>query len=104
MERPKSNHRQPGHVWHSTVDADGQILIPDELRRELQLEPGTPVVWRRKGAGLSLLRYEQLVRETQAIDKSVSPAEDVWSDPLLAERKAEAARDNVERKPIPGEQ
>lgn len=104
MERPESNHRQPGHVWHGTVDADGHILIPDELRRELQLEPGTPVVWRRKGAGLSLLRYEQLVRETQAIYKAVSPAEDVWSDTLLAERRAAAARDNVEGKRTPGEQ
>lgn len=82
-------------VWHGKVDSSGRILIPAELREKLNAESGTRLIWSLGKSGLSLMTYEQTIRQIQSYFQSLSPPEDVWSETLLAERKREAAIENA---------
>lgn len=81
-------------VWHQALDTSGRILIPVELRRELEIEPGSQLIWTRGENGLELRTYQQSIEEIQDYFTSLSPPDKVWSDELIAERRREAAREN----------
>lgn len=81
-------------VWHGKVDSSGRILIPTELREKLNAEAGTRLVWSLGESGLSLMTYDQTIRQIQSYFQSLSPPEDVWSETLIAERKRQAAIEN----------
>lgn len=83
------------NAWHGTVDASGRILIPAELRKELDVKVGSPLVWTRTDDGVLLQSYEETIRQIQQYFKSVSPPEDVWSEELIAERKREAMAEHA---------
>lgn len=83
------------NVWHCVADASGRILIPADLRHQMNVESGTPLILERDETGISLRTYEETIRQIQAYYKSVSPPEDVWSESLMAERKCEAAIENA---------
>lgn len=68
----------------------GRLVVPAELRERLHLAPGTPVVLFETSAGVVLTTREQLkslVRRTLADRDLVAE--------LLAERRSEAAADDV---------
>ena len=79
---------------HAKLIKGGKIVIPAELRREFGLKEGDTLVLERQGASLVIKTYEQVVREVQAEfrgmlgDRKVSMV-----DELIAERRAEAARE-----------
>lgn len=81
-------------VWHQALDTSGRILIPVELRRELEIEPGSQLIWTRGENGLELRTYQQSIDEIQDYFTSLSRSDKVWSDELIAERRREAAREN----------
>ena len=84
-------------TYHAKVIAGGKIVIPAELRRELGIADGDSLVIERddKG-GLVLKTYEQVVREVQAEFRAMMPKDYQGSivDELIAERRAEAVREN----------
>jgi AbrB family transcriptional regulator (stage V sporulation protein T) len=85
-------------TYHAHVTAAGAVEFPEELARELQLRPGGSLVIERENGQLVLKTYEQVVQEVQAKFRAMLPAEYVGSlvDELIADRRAEAARENAE--------
>ncbi|MGH6786889.1 MAG: AbrB/MazE/SpoVT family DNA-binding domain-containing protein [Novosphingobium sp.] len=72
----------------------GKIVIPAELRRELGFEEGDTLVFEREGASLVLKTYAQVVREVQATFKGMlGDRKRSMVDELIADRRAEAARE-----------
>jgi AbrB family transcriptional regulator (stage V sporulation protein T) len=82
--------------FHSRVGEDGRIVIPAPARKELDLKPGDTVVIESDGHSLLLRSYAEIIKETQAYFRQfVQPGVSVV-DELIAERQAEAARENAE--------
>jgi AbrB family looped-hinge helix DNA binding protein len=75
------------------IDGAGTLLIPAELRRQLDLRPGDLVSLEAVGRELRLRSYSRAVREAQAIIAKYIP-DRVRSlvDELIEERHKEAER------------
>lgn len=72
----------------------GKIVIPAELRREFGFNEGDTLVLEREGDGLIIKSYAQVVREVQATFKAMlNDRSRSMVDELIAERRAEAARE-----------
>lgn len=72
----------------------GKIVIPAELRRELGFEEGDTLVIEREGNSAVIKTYAQVVREVQATFKAMlGDRKQSMVDELIAERRAEAARE-----------
>ena len=72
----------------------GKIVIPAELRREFGFNEGDTLVLEREGDGLIIKSYAQVVREVQATFKAMlTDRRRSMVDELIAERRAEAARE-----------
>ena len=81
-------------TYHAKLIKGGKIVIPAELRREFGFKDGDTLVFEREGGRLVLKTYAQVVREVQAEFKAMVPAGNrSMVDELLAERRAEAARE-----------
>lgn len=72
------------------VGPDGRVLVPVELRRELDLAPGTPLVARIEDDRLILERRDALLARAKArfvdVRRDPSPV-----DELIAARRREAS-------------
>ena len=80
--------------YHAKLIKGGKIVIPVELRREFGLKDGDTLVFEREGNSLVIKTYEQVVREVQATFKAMKPDPNrSMVDELIAERRAEAARE-----------
>jgi AbrB family looped-hinge helix DNA binding protein len=84
------------HTEHTKLGADGRIVIPAALRAELNFQPGDPLVLESDGDSLLVRSFEAVIRETQ--DAFAPHRVDGRSvvDELIAERRAEAARELAE--------
>ena len=72
----------------------GKIVIPAELRREFGFKEGDSLVLEREGDGLVIKSYAQIVREVQTTFKAMlGDRSRSMVDELIAERRAEAARE-----------
>ena len=72
----------------------GKIVIPAELRREFGFKEGDTLVLDRDGGGISIKSYDQVVREVQATFRAMlGDQARSMVDELIAERRAEAARE-----------
>jgi AbrB family transcriptional regulator, stage V sporulation protein T len=81
-------------AYHAKLIKGGKIVIPAELRREFGLKDGDTLVFERAGNALVIKTYEQVVREVQATFKAMkSDPNRSMVDELIAERRAEAARE-----------
>jgi AbrB family transcriptional regulator, stage V sporulation protein T len=81
-------------TYHAKLIKGGKIVIPVELRREMGFEDGDTLVFEREGGKLVLKTFAQVVHEVQeSISKLVKPGSGAVVDELIAERRAEAARD-----------
>ena len=75
------------------VDRHGRVVIPAEYRRALGLRAGDAVVVQLDDGALRILTRAQAIRRAQEIvAKYVSPERSLV-DELIAERRAEAARE-----------
>lgn len=85
-------------TYQMRVAEDGRLIAPDELARELDLKPGDSLTIDREDGKLVLKTYLQVVREVQARVRALLPADYTGSlvDELIAERRAEARRENAE--------
>lgn len=86
----------PDDVVKAKVDSQGRVLIPADIREKMRLAPGKQVSMYLDEDGLHLVsshvawqRIQRLVAET--VPEGVSLA-----DELIADRRAEAAREDRE--------
>jgi AbrB family transcriptional regulator, stage V sporulation protein T len=80
--------------YHGKLIKGGKIVIPAELRRELGFSEGDVLVFERDGEQLVIKTYAQVVREVQATFKAMlGDQKRSMVDELIAERRAEAARE-----------
>lgn len=82
---------EPANVWQATVDTSGRVLLPKELRRAMNVEPGISLIWIRDEDGVHLKSFEQSLAEIQDYYQELSPDDVVWSDELIQRRRQEVA-------------
>ncbi len=84
-------------TYHAKV-VSGQIVLPPELRRDAGIEDGDSlVVELNPDGGLTMKTYAQVVREVQSEFRSMAKSVDRnLVDELLADRRADAVRENTE--------
>lgn len=81
-------------TYHAKLIKGGKIVIPAELRHALGLREGDTLVFEREGDTLVIKTYAQVIREVQAEFKALlGDHKGSVVDDLLAERRAEAARE-----------
>lgn len=81
--------------YHAKLIKGGKIVIPAELRRELGFKEGDRLIIEREGNCAVIKTYEQVVREVQAeVKRLTGPYKGSIVDELIAERRAEAARED----------
>ncbi len=76
------------------VGPDGRIVIPVQYRRALQIEPGDEVRLKMENGELRIIGRKAAVEQAQALVRKFVPEGVSLSDELIAERRAEAAREN----------
>lgn len=84
---PSSNEVQVG--------AQGRLVIPAALRKALRLEPGDRLIARQEGETLVLERREAIQKRLQDRFRHI-PKKVSLVDELIAERRAEAAKEAAE--------
>jgi AbrB family looped-hinge helix DNA binding protein len=77
------------------IGAQGRLVIPAALRKALNLKPGDRLVARQDGEALVLERREAIEKRLQDRFRHI-PGEVSLVDELIAERRAEAAREALE--------
>ena len=82
--------------FHTHVGEDGRVVIPAKVRRKLNLKPGDTLVAEADGDSLLLRSYDQVLRETQDYFRQFVPPGASPVDGLIADRRAEAAREEAE--------
>jgi bifunctional DNA-binding transcriptional regulator/antitoxin component of YhaV-PrlF toxin-antitoxin module len=79
--------------YHLKVDASGRLILPVELRQELEITGGGMLIGTRDVYGLRLQTPEEILRQAQDYFTRLAPADRVLSEELLRERREEAARE-----------
>lgn len=80
--------------YTAKVDKAGRVLIPAEIREEAHLQPGASVTIIAGPSGRIVLEPTLAVlHEAQEYFLSLGPADELWSDEVLAERRREARRE-----------
>lgn len=85
--------------YHAKVTADGKVMIPEDLRKELGIEEGDSLSVERDASGAIVLKTrEQVLRDVQAKFRALRGDEPQTSvvDELLAERREEALREQAD--------
>ena len=78
--------------YHAKIITGGKIVIPADLRRELDVKDGDSIVFEREGDVFVVKSYRQVVREVQQRMKELIK-EPFTVDDFIADRRAEAARE-----------
>lgn len=80
-------------TFHVRIVEGGKIVIPAALRRKHGFTVGKTLVVDDAPGGVTLRSLDEAVAAAQAIMAKVAPADRRLSDELIAERRAQAARD-----------
>lgn len=83
-------------VEHVQLAPDGRIVIPVSARKELGLKSGDTLVLESDGTCLLIRTAEAVLEESQAYFRQFVTHGESVVDELLAERRAEAAREEAE--------
>lgn len=84
----------PGRPETVTVGPDGRIVIPVQYRRALQIEPGDEVRLKVEDGELRVIGRKAAVEQAQALVRKFVPEGISLSGELIAERRAEAAKED----------
>jgi bifunctional DNA-binding transcriptional regulator/antitoxin component of YhaV-PrlF toxin-antitoxin module len=74
----------------------GRVVVPVELRRQLGLAPGTPILFDVVDGSLRIRTLDEVIRAAQALVQNYVPQGRSLVYELIAERRAEAAREDEE--------
>ena len=78
-----------------TVGDRGRLVLPSEVRRELELEPGTQMIVSTENDGSVRLRpYRAVARQNRGVLRELPGPSMV--DELFAERRAETAQEDAD--------
>jgi AbrB family looped-hinge helix DNA binding protein len=77
----------------TTVNAAGRIVIPAAYRRALGIKQGDEVILRLEEGEVRIITPAQAIRRAQALVRRYVPAGRSLVDELIAERRAESARE-----------
>ncbi len=80
-------------TYQAKIYGGGKIAIPADVRRELGIKDGDTVSLDVDGGKLTISTLDQVVRDTQAYFRGFVPEGVSLADELIADRRAEAARD-----------
>jgi bifunctional DNA-binding transcriptional regulator/antitoxin component of YhaV-PrlF toxin-antitoxin module len=80
-------------AFHVRVFEGGKIVIPAAVRRKHGFAVGQTLVVEDTVSGVTLRSLDDAVASAQAIMAKLAPPERRLSDELIAERRAEAARE-----------
>jgi antitoxin PrlF len=75
------------------IAANGRMVLPAGLRQQLHVEGGGLLIIREDEGRLVLESVEDAVRRAQALVRRYAPEAQGVTDELLAERRADAARE-----------
>ena len=87
----KTPAARPAEQVH--VDDAGRIVVPARFRKLLGLEPGDPVTVTLEGDVLRVRTIEATLEGARAIMRKKNPKKRSLVDELIAERRAEAAKE-----------
>jgi antitoxin component of MazEF toxin-antitoxin module len=87
--------RSPAAFWIE-VKPDGTLPLPPEIVAVLNAEPGRRVFAKIDDGRLILMSPEAALAEAQALVRKYVPAGRSLSDELIADRRAEAAREEAD--------
>ena len=79
--------------WAATVNTDGSLHLPPELVAAMGLEPDERLVVRPEAEGMRINSSDQALKRIQARWKALVPEGVSLADELIADRRAEAARE-----------
>ena len=82
-------------VW-TRLDSGGRIVIPAPMRKAMKLEPGDDVQVALVDGELRIVGRDAAIARAQALVRKYIPGDVRLSDQLIAERRAEAAREDEE--------
>jgi AbrB family looped-hinge helix DNA binding protein len=81
----------------STLSSDGRVVVPASIRKTLGLEPGVSLTFRLDGEDIIMTTRAAAMRKVQKMFRDARGLEGrSLVDELIAERRAEAARENAE--------
>lgn len=80
-------------TFHVTIGKSGRIVLPAELRRATGIGVGDTVILRADDHAIRIVRPVDALAEIQAAVRQVIPPHRQLSQELIAERRAEAARE-----------
>jgi AbrB family looped-hinge helix DNA binding protein len=80
-------------ILRGKVIAGGRIALPADVRRSLGLQNGDTVLFEVNGDEVRIRPARSALRRVQERLRAFAPTEGLVSDELIAERRAEAARD-----------
>ena len=80
-------------AYNGKLVSGGRLQLPSDIRRELGLADGDAVVMRVVDGELHVRPRRDILKHIQAVLRPYAPAEGSVADELIAERRAEAARD-----------
>lgn len=79
--------------YRVSISANGRMVLPASLRQQLHVEGGGLLVIREDEGRLVLESVDDAVRRAQALVRRYAPDAQNVTDELLAERRADAARE-----------
>lgn len=85
--------REEPKVYRSKVDSSGRIVLAADLREELQLHEGDAVLVVKDGPTVRIETPQQALKAAQDFFCALAPAERIFSEELLQERREEAKRE-----------
>jgi AbrB family looped-hinge helix DNA binding protein len=78
------------------LGAAGRLVIPVEFRRALGMKPGERLMVRMEGNELRICTQREAIRRGQELVRKYIPEGVSLADELIAERRAEAAKESKE--------
>ena len=75
--------------FRTEVDRSGRILIPLELRREINVNTGDTLVLRKIDNEIKLLKYQDVIREIQSFFASRKKEGVSMTDEIIKMRREE---------------
>lgn len=87
---------RPARAVPLRIGPQGRVVIPAEMRRALEIQPGETLMAHVEEDRLVLERREQILERLRGELRQATPAGTSMVDELIAERRAEARREAAE--------